>query len=104
MMNRTLLIIGLCSFVFGCGQVDYIEVEPSILTLKQRNNSVWMRARAMSYTGNHSPKARIVWSVKDESIAKVDATGKLTPVKSGRTEIIATHGKVQSTVPVEVLF
>ena len=49
-------------------------------------------------------RASIAWSVKDPSIATIDATGKVKPLKSGHTEVIATHGSVTASVPLDVLF
>ena len=88
----------------GCDQVDYIEIKPDNLVLKQRNNEIWLQGHAMSHTGVHYSRAAVGWSVKDESIARVDQTGKLTPVKSGHTELVARVGKVTAEAPVDVLF
>lgn len=95
-----LLLVGAaCS-----SQVDYIALEPAQVTFKSPNEQVWMIGRAMSHTGTHYSKLKVTWSVKDESVAKVDETGKVTPVKSGRTELVARLGDVTAAVPVEVLF
>jgi hypothetical protein len=88
----------------GCTQVDYIEVKPDNLVLRQRNNEIWLQGHAMSHTGIHQARTKVSWSVKDESIARVDDTGKLTPIKSGHTEVVARVGKVSAAVPVDVLF
>jgi hypothetical protein len=89
----------------GCSaNVDYIDIIPDVAVFKQKNNLVWLRARAMSHTGTHYPQVTVSWSMKDPSVARVDQTGKLTPLKSGRTEVVATIGKVSASIPVEVLF
>lgn len=88
----------------GCNQVDYIEIKPQSLVLRQKNNEIWLQAHAMSHTGVHYSRAPIAWSVADPSIAQVDATGKLTPLKSGATEVIARHEKIEARAPVQVLF
>lgn len=88
----------------GCENVEYIKVEPEHVVLRTRNDSVWMKAMGKSQTGHDYPKAAMTWSMKDESIAKVDPTGKVTPVKSGQTELVVQHGEVKSSVPVQVLF
>ena len=89
----------------GCSaNVDYIEIAPGMAVFKHRSELVWLRARAMSHTGTHYPEVTVNWSVKDPSVAQVDQTGKLTPVKSGRTEVVAAVGKVTASIPVEVLF
>lgn len=88
----------------ACSRADYIEIEPDIATLKQKNNMVWLRARAKAHSGQEYPLEGVNWKVKDESIAAVDATGKVTPIKSGRTEVVASSGDITASIPVEVLF
>jgi len=88
----------------GCDQVDYIEIKPDTLVFKQRNNEIWMQGHAMSHTGRQYPNKTPGWRVKDETIATVDSTGKLTPRKSGHTELVATIGKVTAEAPIDVLF
>ncbi len=88
----------------GCDQVDYIEIKPDTLVLKQKNNEIWLQGHAKSHTGVHYSRTKVNWSVKDASIAKVDETGRLTPLKSGSTEVIASVGKVTAAMPVSVLF
>jgi hypothetical protein len=104
-MRRVLTIVVLTlAWAAGCSaNVDYIDVEPGVALVKQRNGVVWLRARAMSHAGVQYPQVTVSWSVKDPSVAQVDATGKVTPVKSGRTEVVAKVGSITATVPVEVL-
>ncbi len=104
MRPTRLLPLGILAAVLGCDQVDYIEIKPDNLVLRQKNNEVWLQGHAMSRTGVHYSRLTPGWRAKDESVAKVDATGRLTPVKSGHTEIVATVGKVTAEVPVDVLF
>ncbi len=105
-MRSYLLAVVSCILLVatGCNQADYIELKPDTLTLRQPNDSIWMQARAMSHTGVHYSRVPIAWSVKDPEIAKVDETGKLFPLKSGRTEVTARTGKIEASAPVEVLF
>src|SRR5262245_46341544 len=88
----------------GCEQIDFIEIAPKDLVLRQKNNQIWLQAHAKSHTGTAYPKTTVNWSVKDPSVAVVDETGKLTPVKSGATEVVAQVGKVTASAPVQVLF
>jgi hypothetical protein len=89
----------------GCSaNVDYIDITPDVAVFRHKSDQVWLRARAMSHTGTHYPQVTVSWSVKDPSMARVDQTGKLTPLKSGRTEAVAAVGKVTASIPVEVLF
>lgn len=101
---RPALAASALALVLGCNGADYISIKPDTLVLRQKNNEIWLQGHAMSHTGVHYSRATIRWSVKDESIARVDATGKLTPVKSGRTEVVAETGNVKAIAPVEVIF
>ena len=101
---RPVAIILSCFALLACDKIDYLELQPDAVTLKQPNNEVWMQARAMSQQGKHTPRAAIGWSVKDPEIASIDAAGKVHPLKSGHTEVIATHGSVTATVPVDVIY
>jgi hypothetical protein len=89
----------------GCAMdVDYIDIDPDVAIFKQKNNEIWLRAKPMANSGRQYPQVTVVWSVKDPDIAEVDQTGRLRPVKSGRTEAVATLGSITASVPVEVLF
>ena len=100
-----LVAILVCTLtLLGCEKIDYLEIKPEQVILKQANNEVWMQAKAMSRTGAQAARASIGWSIKDPSIAAIDATGKVKPLKSGHTEVVATHGSITATVPLDVLY
>lgn len=102
---KGLLLASACvAGLSGCEVVDYIELVPASVTFKQPNNSVFVEAKCMARTGVRALKAKVAWSVKDPEIATVDEKGKVTPVKSGHTEVIAKYGDIVAAVPVEVLF
>jgi hypothetical protein len=88
----------------ACDKIDYIELEPQEIILKQPNNEVWMVAHGKSRQGRPGIRVVVGWSSADESIATVDNTGKVKPVKSGHTEIIARYGDTEARVPVDVLY
>lgn len=102
--SRGLVASALLALAAGCSQVDYIEIKPDILVLKQKSNEIWLQGHAMSHTGVQDTRARIAWSTADPAIAVVDEKGRLTPVGSGRTDVIARFGKVEARKPVDVLF
>lgn len=102
-MTRWGFLLLVVAAVAGCERVAYIEVTPSPILLKQLNNEVRVHAKPMSQQGEHYPKASLTWSMKDPSIASVDALGVIKPLKSGRTELVVKHDKVESTAQVEVL-
>ena len=104
-VNRRFLTLAcLAASLFGCEQVDYIELKPSEVVLKSPNDTIWLQAHPMSHTGVYYSRTHVSWSSKDPSIAKVDDTGKLTPVKSGTTSVVASAAGVTAEAPVEVLF
>lgn len=103
-MRGTSLIVGAALLFVGCDNVQYIQVDPQNVSLRTKNDNVWLHAVGKSQTGRDYPKAEMSWSVKDPSIAQVDQTGRVTPVKSGATELVVKHGDVKASIPVEVLF
>ncbi|MBI3185847.1 MAG: Ig-like domain-containing protein [Myxococcales bacterium] len=98
------LVLALSLALWGCEDVDYVEIRPQNLVLKQRNNEIWLQGRAMSQTGVHYSRTNIGWNTKDPSIATVDEKGRLRPVASGLTWVVATANRKVSEAPVEVLF
>jgi hypothetical protein len=88
----------------GCQRVDYIEMTPPEVVLKQRNNTIWLQAHPMSHTGVYYSRAHVSFSVKDPAIAKVDSEGRVSPLKSGQTEVVARVGEISAAVPVNVLY
>ena len=101
---RPLLILSTAAGLLACEKVDYLELSPDTVVLKQPTNEVWVQAKAMSRTGVQAPRAMLGWSIKDPAIAAVDDKGKVKPLKSGRTEVIVSHKEITASVPVEVLF
>lgn len=91
----------LCS---ACEKIDYIELAPAEIVLKQPNNQVWVEARPFSRAGNRAKHARINWSTGDTAIATVSEKGQVTPVADGDTEVIARIGDVEARVPVRVIY
>lgn len=99
------LFIFLSAFaLLACEKVDYLELSPEAVVLKQPENEVWVQAKAMARTGVQAPRAMIGWSIKDPAIATVDAKGKVKPLKSGHTEVVASHKDITASVPVDVLY
>jgi hypothetical protein len=101
---RLVSIFLTAALLFACEKVDYLELAPEAVVLKQPNNEVWVQAKAMSHTGVQAPRAMVGWSIKDPSIATVDDKGKVKPVKSGHTEVVASHKSITASVPVDVLY
>jgi hypothetical protein len=91
----------LCS---ACEKIDYIELAPTEVVLKQPNNQVYVEAKPFSRAGNRAKHATIDWSIGDAAIATVSGKGQVTPVADGDTEVIARIGDVEARVPVRVIY
>jgi hypothetical protein len=97
--------LALATLLFcSCEKVDYIELSPTSIILKQPNNTIALEAKAMARNGARAVKAHINWSVADTSIAKVSEKGVVSPVTSGETEVIAKVGDIEARVPIQVIY
>ncbi|MFZ5444066.1 MAG: Ig-like domain-containing protein [Myxococcota bacterium] len=101
---RNLALLSAVVLLSACERVDYIEIAPSEVVFKQPNNQVWLEAKCMARNGVRAVKARVSWTVKDESVAKVNDKGNLTPVGDGDTEVIAKYENVEARIPVQVVY
>ncbi|MBP3673886.1 MAG: DUF4430 domain-containing protein [Oscillospiraceae bacterium] len=93
-----------CGSVSDSIQVNVTAVEAESVTITNGDVSVEARFSvqlAATITPENSTEL-VVWSVADESIATVDASGKLTGVSVGETTVTATAGTVSHTVKVTV--
>jgi hypothetical protein len=102
-MGRALTVFVLFAAA-ACDKIDYIELEPNEVTLKQPNNETWLVAHGKSRQGRPGIRVVVGWSSADPSICTVDEKGKVKPVKSGHTEIIAKYRDVEARVPCDVLY
>ncbi len=100
------LAVGVVSTVLcqACEKVDYIELVPAEIILKQPNNQVFVEAKAMSRQGARANHATVSWSVGDGAVARVTNKGQVTPEGDGDTEVIARVGDVEARVPVRVIY
>lgn len=103
-MNRLAPLAAALALAAACDKVDYIKISPEAVIFKQANNEVWLSGHAMNHQGRRSERASIGWKIADPAIAQVDARGLLKPVKSGHTEVIATHQGLEARAAVDVLF
>lgn len=100
---RTVSLLSLL-LLSACEPVDYIELAPAAVVFKQSNNQTAMEAKCMARSGARAVKAKVSWSVKDPTIAKVDGKGLVTPLADGETEVIARYGDVEARSPVQVIY
>jgi hypothetical protein len=102
--HALLLSLSLLGALTGCQQVDYIELSPGQVVLKQTGQEAWVQAKAMARTGVRQANAPITFTVANPEIASVDKKGLVKPIKSGETEVVVRSGSVEARVPVSVIF
>ena len=86
----------------ACAKVERIEVKPAKVELSEAGQSVALSARALTADGEAVEKAELAFVSTNTKVATVDATGKVTAVKSGAASISVTSGEVSASAPVEV--
>jgi uncharacterized protein YjdB len=87
----------------ACQKVERIEVKPAKVELSEAGQAVALSAVAVTAKGEPVEKARLEFSTSDEKVASVDATGKVSAVKSGSASITVKTGEVTAQAPVEVV-
>ncbi|HEY0095176.1 MAG TPA: Ig-like domain-containing protein [Archangium sp.] len=87
----------------ACAKVERIEVKPAKVALSEAGQSVALSAQAVTAEGKPVEKAEIAFASTNTKVATVDATGKVTAVKSGSANISVTSGEVSASAPVEVI-
>jgi hypothetical protein len=107
---------GACAVLFvacGCAGASHIALEPKQPVLRTRMERVQVIAHVMT-SHMEDGEAKVTWSSENPAIAKVDETGTVQGVASGRTSIVATWKnpwgfisdpkELTASVPIEVLF
>ncbi|HYO54727.1 Ig-like domain-containing protein, partial [Archangium sp.] len=87
----------------ACAKVERIEVKPAKVALSEAGQAVTLSAQALTADGEAVEKAELAFASTNEKVATVDATGKVTAVKSGSANISITSGEVSASAPVEVV-
>ena len=87
----------------ACAKVERIEVKPAKVELSEAGQSVALSAQAVTAEGKAVEKAELAFASTNTKVATVDATGKVTAVKSGSANISVTSGEVSAAAPVEVV-
>lgn len=97
-MNRTACLVALV--LVACGPtVKSVSVEPPRAALDARNATATFTAVAKDEAGRPiaDPKVKPTWTSSAPLVASVDASGKVTALKSGEAAITATFGEVKGT-------
>jgi hypothetical protein len=87
----------------ACAKVERIEVNPARVALSEAGQSVALTAKPVTAEGEPVEKAELAFASTNEKVATVDATGKVTAVKSGSARISVKSGEVSASAPVEVV-
>ena len=97
-----LMAASLVLLASACAKVERIQVKPEKLALSEAGQVLTLSARGMTADGKPVEKAEFQFSTSDAKVATVDATGKVTAVKSGSAAITIKSGEVSAQAPVEV--
>lgn len=87
----------------ACQKLERIEVSPEKVALSEAGQVVALSARGVTAAGEPVEKAEFTFASSDDKVATVDATGKVTAVKSGAAAITVTSGEKSAQAPVEVV-
>lgn len=99
---KRLAFVTLFAFA-ACGPtVARIAVEPAQAMMSTRGASLILHAEPRDEKGQPVPDVQIGWTSANPAVASVDATGKVTAVKSGVATITAAAGQVQGTAQLRV--
>jgi len=98
-MKKRIFILGSMLAVFsmyGCNPTTSIKLDNSSINISMTNTKT-IKATITGANGT------IKWSSKDDSIAKVnESTGLVTPVKCGKTQVVASVNGKEATCDVTV--
>ncbi len=75
----------------------------TVVTLSQKGTVTLSVGETMQMTATVTPNAAVVWSSRKESVATVDATGKVTAHREGTTTITARASGKTAKVKVKVV-
>lgn len=95
--------LGLLGAVWGCDDggpgdpavgVHRVEITPASVVLAELGATALLTATALDATGEPVPGARITWSSQDDGVATVDASGLVTGLSRGTTNVQASADEV----------
>ncbi len=99
---KKLALLGVLTFV-ACGpSVKRIQMEPPTAQLTSKGASVTVRATPKDEKDQAVADVQLAWTSSAADIATVDATGKVTAVKSGKAVITAKAGEISGTTQLNV--
>jgi len=99
---KKLALLGILA-IAACGpSVKRIAMDQPQAQLTSKGASVTLRATPKDEKEQAVPDVQLTWSSSEPSVAAVDANGKVTAAKSGKTVITAKAGEISGTTQVNV--
>ena len=86
----------------ACARLDRIEVDPRQLTLSEAGKVEALKVQGLDQSGNPMQKVVFAFESANPAVATVDATGHVTAVSSGTTEVKVTAADKTASVAVDV--
>ncbi|MDY7231665.1 Ig-like domain-containing protein [Hyalangium rubrum] len=100
---HSLSVIALVALVSGCKKVERIDVQPPTVSATEAGKQIPLKASGLTADGQPLPDTKFTFASSDDKIAKVDATGIVTVVKSGSATITVSGAEKTAKVPVEAV-
>jgi uncharacterized protein YjdB len=99
---KKLALLGILA-IAACGpSVKRIAMDKPQAQLTSKGASVTIQATPKDEKEQAVPDVQLTWSSSEPAVATVDANGKVTAVKSGKTVVTAKAGEISGTSQVNV--
>ncbi len=79
-----------------------LDVEPALVALTTADTAVTLSAVVLNQYGGLMPDVPLTWTSTDEGVARVSASGVVTPVGLGSSEVVVEVAGLEARVSVEV--
>ncbi len=86
----------------ACSKITRIEVKPAALAFHAAKQAQALQATAVDQNGKPMNGVSLTYASSNARVATVDATGKVTAVKSGAATVTVSSGTVSQMVAVNV--
>ena len=101
-LSAILLAVTACDGGTSPAVPALVVVSPEAKLLVEPGATFRFTARVTDELGTPFPEATVSWSVGDPAVASIDATGQVTAVSTGETEVQASAGSVSGSATLEV--
>jgi hypothetical protein len=99
--NAKIALVAVLSLV-ACAKLERIDAQPKKLQFNAKDQTNTVLAKGYDKDGKDFEKATFTFASANAAVATVDATGKVTALKSGTTSIEVTSGEKKDVVAVDV--